>query len=74
MPELKINANVTADPFVKFDRYSNLNKLKRIYAYIKRFIVNLRNPKNKITGVLSHQELQESFYFLCSMSQLVFSA
>lgn len=49
---------------------SNINKLKRIIAYILRFIFNLKNPNNRLCGYLSCDELQEAFTVKVRISQM----
>lgn len=70
LPELKCNiVSTKIESVVPFKNYSNLNKLKRVYAYVNRFIYNLKNRKAKRVGHLTLDELTSSFNFLCSISQ-----
>ena len=51
LPETKCNvANLTA-PLINFEKYSTLTNLQRSFAYVKRMIFNLKNPKDKRVGV-----------------------
>ncbi|KOB72873.1 Gag-pol polyprotein, partial [Operophtera brumata] len=56
-------------PVIIFENYSRLSKLQRSFAYIKRFIFNLRNPLDKRSGSLTTNELKDSFRHLCSVAQ-----
>ncbi|XP_063372656.1 uncharacterized protein LOC134660793 [Cydia amplana] len=69
LPETKCNVVNLETPIVDFEKYSTLNKLQRSFAYVKRMIFNLKNPKNKRVGVLTVDELTESFKFLCLIAQ-----
>ncbi|XP_045774153.1 uncharacterized protein LOC123873362 [Maniola jurtina] len=57
------------DSIIEFERYSKLSKLQRTFAYIKRFIHNLRHKTNKLTGSLSLEELNDAFSNLCAIAQ-----
>ncbi|CAH2105154.1 unnamed protein product [Euphydryas editha] len=76
LPEIKLNsalavADATKEPIlIEFEKYSKLVKIQRVLAYVKRFIFNLRNKKNKRTGSLTLDELNDSFYNLCAISQI----
>ncbi|CAH2108901.1 unnamed protein product [Euphydryas editha] len=76
LPEIKLNsalavANATKEPIlIEFEKYSKLVKIQRVLAYVKRFIFNLRNKTNKRTGSLTLDELNDSFYNLCAISQI----
>ncbi|XP_041968345.1 uncharacterized protein LOC121725422 isoform X2 [Aricia agestis] len=52
------------------DKYSDINKLQRVVAYILRFIYNLKNKNNKIKGFLTCTELQNSLNLILHASQL----
>lgn len=69
LPEVKANPVVTAEPVIKIENYSRLNKLIRVVAYVKRFIHKLKNPKSKVLNQLTLEELDESFVFLSICSQ-----
>lgn len=70
LPEVKVVTAATAvEPVINFERFSNLNRLKRTVAYVKRFVYNLKNPKARLVGDLSVEELSESFKFICHLSQ-----
>ncbi|XP_049878082.1 uncharacterized protein LOC126375229 [Pectinophora gossypiella] len=69
LPEIKSNPAIITEPLINFERYSSLNKLQRLFAYVKRFLYNLRNPKTKRLGPLSVEDLTESFNSLCVMAQ-----
>lgn len=40
------------------DKYSSLQKLQRVFAYVQCFIFNLRNPRIKRTPILTVHDLQ----------------
>ncbi|XP_049886991.1 uncharacterized protein LOC126381569 [Pectinophora gossypiella] len=69
LPEIKSNPSTIDEPIISFERYSKLNKLQHCFAYVKRFIYNLKNPNNKRLGNLSLNELKESFHSLCILAQ-----
>lgn len=74
LPELKpktINSfSINSEPLIDFNKFSNLNKLKRTVAYVLRFISNLRNKQSKQTGCLSADELLESQRLLSRIAQM----
>lgn len=51
-------------------RYSDINKLQHVTAYVLRFIHNCRNPHKKHTSYLKIKELRLSMYILCKLSQM----
>ncbi|KAL0829582.1 hypothetical protein ABMA28_003093 [Loxostege sticticalis] len=69
LPETKVLTTITNDPFINFDKYSSLNRLQRSLAYVIRFIFNLKNKNNKRVGILTVEELRESFHALCVNAQ-----
>lgn len=74
LPETKPTSTITNlttnyVPLIQFHKYSSLPKLKRIVAYILRFINNSRKSNSRLTGSLSVQELNDSFFCLCRLSQ-----
>ncbi|KAJ8724480.1 hypothetical protein PYW08_015954 [Mythimna loreyi] len=69
IPELKAHSVIINKPIIDFDTYSSLTKLQRSFAYVRRFIHNVKNKHNKRTGTLSVNELRESFYSLCAIAQ-----
>ncbi|KAL0870961.1 hypothetical protein ABMA27_004784 [Loxostege sticticalis] len=73
LPELKTYVHVGTvetykNPVIDFDRYSNFSRLRRIFAYVLRFINNCKG-KNKITGCLNIEELDMSLKSLIKISQ-----
>lgn len=70
IPELKANIATTHEvpEFINFEKYSNFSRLQRIFAYVNRFIRNLKST-NKTKGILTVNELKESFNILCQFSQ-----
>lgn len=76
LPELKqISSLLTnldtvnsPDSVIDFEKYSNLKRLQRIVAYVKRFI-NIKCKKQKITGSLNVDELESSLTTLAKLSQ-----
>lgn len=72
LPELKSRTLATKNrdaTIIDFNRFSLLNRLKGSIAYLYRFIHNCQNPRNKITGTLSVNELNKAFLFLLKQSQ-----
>ncbi|KAJ8977829.1 hypothetical protein NQ317_011913 [Molorchus minor] len=51
------------------DRFSSLPKIKRIVAYILRFLHNLRHPLEKRRGAFTHVELHEALMLLVKRVQ-----
>ncbi|CAK1598127.1 unnamed protein product [Parnassius mnemosyne] len=51
------------------EKYSSFPKIQRLFAYVQRFIHNLKN-KNKLCGDLSVTELQDSYNAIIHYSQL----
>lgn len=75
LPELKVSSiavHVTAvkEDLIKFDKYSNFNKLKRIFAHILRFTHNIKGNDGRFSGPLTADEVLASFIFLCRFAQL----
>ncbi|XP_011548524.3 uncharacterized protein LOC105380630 isoform X1 [Plutella xylostella] len=50
-------------------KYSNLNKLNRVFVYMRRFIHNSRHPNNRIVGVLSVDEMRHALLELIRFAQ-----
>lgn len=70
LPEIKSNTVITAaEPFIDFKKYSNLTKFQNIFAYVKRFIYNLKNSNKRRSGCLIVEELDDSFKLLCRIAQ-----
>lgn len=71
LPEIKVlQSNVeTKNSFIDLERYSNITKLKRIFAYINRFTHNCRNKENKLGGPLNEFELSQSLNCLIKIAQ-----
>ncbi|XP_048484735.1 uncharacterized protein LOC125490228 [Plutella xylostella] len=69
LTEIKINTATVADKIFKIENYSNLTKLMRVHAMVIRFIYNLKNPKSRRVGIISVDELNESFESLCIIAQ-----
>lgn len=69
LPEVKVHTNITYTPLLDFKRYSKFNKLKYIMAYIKRFIFNCQNSKNRKTGKLSLEEINSAEMSLVKIAQ-----
>lgn len=65
LPELKVHSATISEPFLDFERYSSLNKLQRLFAYVKRFIFNTRNSNAKRAGLLTVEEFRDSWHSLC---------
>ncbi|XP_071056121.1 uncharacterized protein [Onthophagus taurus] len=65
--KLTFHCTITCDIF---DKYSSLNKLKRVVAYCMRFYNNLREPnENKIKAKLTALELESAFMRLLKVMQ-----
>lgn len=71
LPEFKsLPLSLSAiEPVIHFNKFSKLTKLERSFAYVKRFLNNLKNPKSKLSGHLSVRELNDSFNHLCFFAQ-----
>ncbi|XP_063363566.1 uncharacterized protein LOC134652324 [Cydia amplana] len=75
LPEVKVLLTVkdetlsSGDPVVTFDRHSSYVRLKRMYAYVFRFIHNCRKSNAKLKGPLTVQELKDSLAFLVKKCQ-----
>lgn len=69
LPETKSHVAVPSEPKIHFQNYSKLYTLQKVFAYVKRFIHNLKNPKNRLSGLLSLDELDNSFNLLCAVAQ-----
>lgn len=54
---------------VNFERFSRFAVLQRSLAYVMRFIHNLRNKNNKVTGPLTLNELNKSLDVLIKQHQ-----
>ncbi|XP_047024876.1 uncharacterized protein LOC124633636 isoform X1 [Helicoverpa zea] len=76
LPELKVMVTSIDTNFLDFTRYSNFTKLKRIMAYVHRFVNNFickysKNKNfNKLTGCLSTDELCNSLKTLIRCCQV----
>ncbi|XP_031343077.1 uncharacterized protein LOC116170714 [Photinus pyralis] len=57
------------EPIFKLERFSSLEKIFSITAYVKRYSHNLRNKKNKRTGSLKAQELKEAERYWIKVTQ-----
>ncbi|XP_049884837.1 uncharacterized protein LOC126379881 isoform X3 [Pectinophora gossypiella] len=72
LPELKVHTTLVTDSIkasIDISRYSKLQFLQRVIAYIYRFIHNCKNPHDKHTGSLTVDELEGAFTCLVRMSQ-----
>ncbi|XP_052744116.1 uncharacterized protein LOC128199280 [Bicyclus anynana] len=73
LPELEIKSHTVkiepVESFIQMENYSKFTNLKRVTAYILRFIHNIKNPKSKTIGNLTIDELTNSFNFLCIVAQ-----
>lgn len=75
IPDLKVSTvnlcNVNySNEFIDFERFSSFNRLKRMGAYLLRFIYNTRVDKSKRkTGSLSVDEINESLQMLTRIVQ-----
>ncbi|CAH0725011.1 unnamed protein product, partial [Brenthis ino] len=70
LPEIKIHSVQISENLIPFERFSNLIRLKRAFAFALRFIHNARSPKTKRVGPLTVEELGQSFTQLCKFAQL----
>ena len=75
LPELKTNktallVQIKSDSFL-FDRFSRFNRLRRVVAYIMRFVNNSRTKlkPQRLTGCLSMDELNISVRVLTRVAQ-----
>ncbi|KAI5640762.1 mab-21 protein domain-containing protein [Phthorimaea operculella] len=73
LPEMQVlytsKADDNDDTVVHFERFSNFYRLERTYAYVLRFIHNLKNKNAKLLGPLSTDELRKSFSLLVREAQ-----
>ncbi|XP_028042548.1 uncharacterized protein LOC114252241 [Bombyx mandarina] len=69
LPNIYAGPAAILKPVIKIENYSKINKLKGTLGYINRFIYNSKNPKNKLTGRLSIEEINNSFTHLCKIAQ-----
>lgn len=78
LPEIRsktVNMSITtAEHVIDFDRYSSFNKLKRVGAFVLRFISNMRKCANnkralRETGLLSTGELAAAETMLARAAQ-----
>ncbi|XP_073964467.1 uncharacterized protein [Choristoneura fumiferana] len=76
LPETKIVCHVSLTEQVQLEemntfvtKYSSFEKLRRILAYVHRFIFNCRYPNNKFTNYLKISELNSSVNSLCLIVQ-----
>ncbi|XP_047040800.1 uncharacterized protein LOC124645101 [Helicoverpa zea] len=77
LPELKVQhasmvcSNQNSDCLVDFNRFSSFNRLRRMSAYVLRFIGNTRVSKqDRKTGSLSVIELDAATIMLARLAQL----
>ncbi|KAI5637034.1 BRCA2, oligonucleotide/oligosaccharide-binding, domain 3 domain-containing protein [Phthorimaea operculella] len=72
LPEMKVlytsKADDNDDTVVHFERFSNFYRLERTYAYVLRFIHNLKNKMQNCLD-LSTDELRKSFSLLAREAQ-----
>ncbi|XP_044591989.1 uncharacterized protein LOC123270116 [Cotesia glomerata] len=76
IPELKSPSNdsmqcmqITLDKFDILHRYSSMRTLQRVVAYNTRFLHNLKNKNQRITGNLTAQELKSSLTLIIKLTQ-----
>ncbi|XP_047515275.1 uncharacterized protein LOC125056291 isoform X1 [Pieris napi] len=84
LPELKQNitravcVKVTAidcDVYEKLKKFSSINKMTRVLAYILRFCTNINpNKNNKIKGFLSTKELNKALMLIINNEQHIYYA
>lgn len=75
LPEVRpsISSFVThasSDSLFSFIRFSQFKRMKRAVAFMLRFIHNIRNKHNRLTGVLTVDELNESEMILVRWAQM----
>lgn len=74
LPETKMNSSLflnvePSSPIIDFDKYSSLVKLRRIMAYVLRFI-NIKCKKLNFKGPLTTEELDHAMTVLTKLAQL----
>lgn len=69
LPELKSHTCTLDEPFLDFSKYSDAQKLKRIFAYVLRFAHNCRKPENKRKDYLQIHEINNSLTLLIKIAQ-----
>lgn len=76
LPELKalpalVVESAPAAAFIDIERFSKLTRAQRVCAQVHRFIHNVRNPQNKLTGILTVDELKCALTTLIRLAQQV---
>ncbi|XP_047992482.1 uncharacterized protein LOC125231164 [Leguminivora glycinivorella] len=74
LPETKplkimCHAVVTDDNVVQFDKFSDFSRMKRVFAYVLRFINNCKRNNPKLSGQLDVTELDHSLQCLVKACQ-----
>ena len=74
VPEIRVQANTffarQSNDVFPFLKYSSFEKLKRVFAYMLRFVKNSSSAKElRVSGPLSCKELNKSFQRLVLLSQ-----
>lgn len=77
LPEFKVHSLITAannsadnSSFIHFNKYSNFNRLSRIFAYVLRFVNNCNKNKQKYSGPINSDEINNSVMLLIQIGQL----
>lgn len=74
LPEIKtlltnINTETVQPININIENYSSASKLKRIFAYVYRFIHNCQNKNIKSNGPLKENEIKQSLSYLVKVAQ-----
>lgn len=54
------------------NKYSDINKLERVVAYMLRFCKNCKNPNNKVAGTLTPKELKDAMIIIIRQTQRIY--
>lgn len=76
LPEIKTKIvtalSTSSEPLIDFERFSSFNRLRRVGAYVLRFIHNSRKDNKQVqrTGLLSVVELEDAQKMLSRFAQM----
>lgn len=71
LPEIKVHSVTfpSTSTLLKFENSSNYTRLLRGFAYILRYIHNLKNPNSKFNGSLTLEEINKAYLQLIKLAQ-----
>lgn len=68
--EVSLHVNLNHEPLIDFNRFSNLSRLIRAFAYALRFITKCRKNATSLSSTyLNHDELSNSLKMITKLSQ-----